>query len=240
MSEETVYIYVGTDGGANSKAEKALEYSIKKYCSVPYVIEWMDTARGAENWQGWNKKDWYTKFSHFRFAIPEVHGFKGRAIYLDVDQIFLKDPKDLFNIEIPEGKVWTSLDTKRTDVIVYECERFKSLPHWPSLEEMKKNENGEHIGHFSGRLSKYWHPLPHKWCCNDGGIASDQKNKFVCEPYDREKTCLLHYTQMDWQPWKPYPKEFSYPPHPHPRAESIWWQMYAGALEEELKNGNAL
>jgi hypothetical protein len=45
---------------------------------------------------------------------------------------------------------------------------------------------------------------------------------------------------MEWQPWKPYPKKFKYPPHPHARAESLWWQMYAKALEEELDNVNTV
>ena len=65
MSDNTVYFYIGTDGDANGPAEKALEYSIKQSCSTPYKIEWMDTARGGANWQGWNKKGWYTPFSNF-------------------------------------------------------------------------------------------------------------------------------------------------------------------------------
>ena len=240
MNNETIYFYIGTDGNANSPAEKALEYSIKTNCSVPYEIEWMDTARGGADWQGWNKNGWYTPFSHFRFAIPELRGFSGRAIYMDVDQIILKDPKELFNLEIPEDKAWISLDKTRTDVVVYDCSKFKNIQGWPSIEYMKANKQKEHIGHFVKRIQNYWHPLPHKWCCNDGGIASDQKNKFICDPYNKDETCLLHYTQMEWQPWKPYPKKFKYPPHPHARAESLWWQMYAKALEEELDNVNTV
>ena len=105
---------------------------------------------------------------------------------------------------------------------------------------MKDNTEGANIGTYVNKIKEYWHPLPHRWCCNDGGIASDQANKFETEAYDPDTTCLLHYTQMDWQPWKPYPQKFNYPPHPHARAESLWWQMYAKALAEKLKEVNAL
>tara|TARA_Y100000592_G_scaffold100258_1_gene179425 strand:+ start:3972 stop:4694 length:723 start_codon:yes stop_codon:yes gene_type:complete len=240
MSDNTVYFYIGTDGDANGPAEKALEYSIKQSCSTPYKIEWMDTARGGANWQGWNKKGWYTPFSNFRFAIPEARNFEGRAIYLDVDQIILKDPNILFNLPIPEDKFWLALAPTRTDVIVYDCSKFKNLEGWPSLEEMKLNKDKWNIGHFVKKIKEKWSPLPDEWCCNDGGIMSDQKNKYQTAPYDSNTTCLLHFTQMDWQPWKPYPQKFNYPPHPHARAESLWWQMYAKALEEKLKDVNAL
>ena len=128
----------------------------------------------------------------------------------------------------------------RTDVIVYDCSKFKNLEGWPSLEEMKLNKDKWNIGHFVKKIKEKWSPLPDEWCCNDGGIMSDQKNKYQTAPYDSNTTCLLHFTQMDWQPWKPYPQKFNYPPHPHARAESLWWQMYAKALEEKLKDVNAL
>lgn len=229
-----IYFYIGTDGGANFRAEKALEYSISKHCSIPFSIEWMDTSRGGETWQGWNNLKWYTKFSNFRFSIPELRNFEGRAIYMDVDQIILKDPVDLFNLPINEDKGWLALDSTRTDVMVYDCSKFKNLEGWPSLEEMKKSSY--HIGNYIKLMKHLWQPLPHEWCCNDGGIESNQKNFFKSAPYDENKTCLLHYTQMDWQPWKPYPEKFNYPPHPHPRAESIWWQYYAKALEKEIES----
>ena len=238
MSQEKIYFYVGTHGEENRPAEKALEYSIKLNSSVPYEIEFMDTARGKEAWNGWDKSTWYTKFSNFRFAIPELRNFQGRAVYLDVDQIILKDPKELANLPIDNDKGWLALDSTRTDVMVYDCSKFKDLPNWPTIEQMKQSR--DRIDGYLSKMMHLWQPLPHHWCCNDGGIVSEQDNKFQSQPYNKQDTCLLHYTQLDWQPWKPYPKQFSYPPHPHPRAESLWWQMYARSLEEELNNVNSL
>ena len=232
--ERPIIFYIATDGTAMAKAEAALVHSIGLNCSVPWGFVFMDESREDSVWHDWNNMEWFTKFSNFRWAIPEVHGFAGRAVYMDVDQIVLKDPKELFELEIPEDKAWLSIDPIRTDVMVFDCAKFKDLDNWLSIEEMKKSS--DQVGHYSDRILHLWHSLPQKWCCNDGGIMSDQGNKFQTEEYSEEKTCLLHYTQMNWQPWKPYPDQFSYPPHPHARIESIWWQMYAGALERKIQS----
>tara|TARA_Y100001937_G_scaffold46642_1_gene65485 strand:+ start:6480 stop:7199 length:720 start_codon:yes stop_codon:yes gene_type:complete len=232
MNQNNLRFYIATDGTAMQKAEMALVYSIQKVCSVPFSVHFMDKHRPDPLWHGWNDKKWYTPFSNFRFAIPEVNGFQGRAVYMDVDQIVLKDPKELFELEIPEDKAWLALDANRTDVMLMDCAKFKNIANWPSIEEQKQSNNN--IGHYVQKIKDCWSPLPKRWCCNDGGIASNQGNKIETDPYDPETTCLMHYTQMNWQPWKPYPEKFKYPPHPHARAESLWWQMYAGALESKI------
>ena len=231
-AEEVLHFYVGTDMIPMQRAEVALIHSIRKTASKPSYIEWMDESRDNHDvWKGWNNKRWYTKFSNFRWAIPERRNFKGRAVYLDVDQIILKDPKELFELPIPEGKAWLSIDKTRTDVMLFDCSKFNES-FWPSIEEMKKSS--DHIGHYIKRIEHLWAPLPEEWCCNDGGIMSNQGNKFQTEEYSEEKTCLLHYTQMNWQPWKPYPEKFDYPKHPHQEVARIWWETYAEALEHEL------
>ena len=223
-----VRIFIGTDEGPMRRAEIALEYSIKKHCSVPFEIEWMDASRGGANWTGWNSGGWYTPFTNFRFGIPEASGFEGRSIYVDVDQIFLRDPLELISLDIPEDKGWLALGANRSDVIVYDNAKFAG-DWWPRLEALKATSKG--IGSHLMRMKHLWAPLPLKWCCNDGGIMSAQGNKFQTDAYEEGETCLIHYTQMNWQPWRPYPKKFSYPNHPHQEVTRIWWEMYALGLE---------
>ena len=113
----------------------------------------MDTARGKETWNGWDKSTWYTKFSNFRFAIPELRNFQGRAVYLDVDQIILKKTlKELASLPIDNDKGWLALDSTRTDVMVYDCSKFKDLPNWPTIEQMKQSQD-----RIDGYLSKMIH-----------------------------------------------------------------------------------
>jgi len=228
---DKVRIFVGTDGRAMRRAEIALEYTVKKHCSVPYEIDWMDESRGQPNWTGWNNKKWYTPFTNFRFGIPEASGFQGRSIYMDVDQLFLEDPLKLLSLPIPEDKGWLALGSGRSDVMVYDNAKFKG-DWWPPLSSLKVTPKG--IGIHLSRMKHLWAPLPLKWCCNDGGIPSKQGNKFDTGPYKEGETCLLHYTDMNLQPWRPYPKKFKYPRHPHQEAARIWWEMYALGLEDKM------
>ena len=229
MSQEILKFFIATDGLAMGRAELALAFSIQKHSTQRFDIHFMDKVRPDPKWHNWSDEKWYTTFSNFRFAVPEANNFEGRAVYMDVDQLILKDPKELFELEIPDDKAWLALDANRTDVMVMDCAKFKDLEGWPSIEEMKNSQ--DNIGDYIKKIKHLWHPLPKRWCCNDGGIASNQGNKIETDPYDPETTCLMHYTQMDWQPWKPYPDKFNYPPHPHARAESLWWQYYGEAVE---------
>lgn len=43
-------------------------------------------------------KPFSTEFSHTRFLIPKLNNFKGWALFMDSDMIFLSDIKDLFSL----------------------------------------------------------------------------------------------------------------------------------------------
>jgi len=229
---EIVRVFIATDARAMRRAEVALEFSIRRLCSANVAIVFMDKFRNDEVWHEWNDEKWYTPFSNFRFSVPEVSGFEGRSIYVDVDQLFLRDPLELLNLEIPKDKGFLALGPYRSDVMVYDNSKFKG-DWWPSLQELKSSVN--HVGQHLAKMEHLWAPLPLEWCCNDGGVTnSNQGNKFQTAPYKEGETCLVHYTEMNWQPWKPYPKKFSYPNHPHQEVARVWWETYALALEEKL------
>ncbi|MCB1148615.1 MAG: hypothetical protein KDK48_00480 [Chlamydiia bacterium] len=216
---ETVKVYIGTDPFMR-KAEVALAHSIRKHVSGPCEIIWMDYSRGGI-WANWNigrarrqpysEKGWATDFTCFRFAIPEANGFKGRAIYLDVDMVLLKDIRELF--EYPMEKPVMIPD--HWDVILYDCAAFKEFDWWPSIEEMKPS--GTMISAYKKLLESHdvvSKNLPRKWDCRDGA------------GYDPKETALIHYTEMRTQPWKPYPQVFDYPEHPSPEMVKIFWDLY--------------
>ena len=48
---------------------------------------------------GFERRGWTTGFTNYRFAIPELCGGRGRAIYNDVDQIYRCDPAVLFDLD---------------------------------------------------------------------------------------------------------------------------------------------
>jgi len=224
---DPVRVYVGTDPNMK-KAEMALEYSIRKHCSTDVEIVWMDYARGG-TWDGWNigrerghpyaKKGWATDFTCFRFAIPEACGFEGRAIYLDVDMILLKDIRELF--DLPLERPLMATPAGGYDVILIDCAAFKDQLWWPTIDRMKVNtwrrKDYELLLEQHEFVSK---TVPEKWDCRDG------------RGYDPKETALVHYTDMNTQPWKPYPETFTYPDHPRQDMVDLFWSLYEEAKKQ--------
>lgn len=224
---DTVKIYIGTDPNMG-KAELALEHSIRKHCSSPLEIIWMDYSRGGI-WEGWDigrehgipysNKGWATDFTCFRFAIPEACGFEGRAIYLDVDMILLDDITKLFELPLEKPARITPFGY---DVILFDCAAFKDKLWWPTIDRMKANRwrraDYEYLLEQHDFVSK---DLPDEWDCRDG------------KGFDPDKTALVHYTNMRTQPWKPYPDIFEYPPHPNQDMVDLFWKEYEEAKEKQ-------
>jgi len=211
-----------------------LKHTIQKYSSLPTEIHEMDYSLDDSTWHGWNmgrvpgvpatrarneqgELVWFTDFTNFRWAIPEKCGFKGRAIYNDVDQIYLGDPKDLWELDMG-GKAMLSLTTNETSVILFDCEKFASLDWWPSTTEMKTNCWG--IKHYIQLLwqNDMYGMLPTRWNCLDG------------RGYAEGWTRLIHYTDMSSQIWRPYPERLNYRRHPVPKMEQLWVDYYHEAL----------
>jgi hypothetical protein len=82
-----VRIFVGTEPDQH-RAERVLLWSIERH---------RDRARSYEiflmkNLPGFDRRWWLTGFTNYRFAVPHLTGGSGRAIYNDVDQIYLTEP----------------------------------------------------------------------------------------------------------------------------------------------------
>lgn len=231
------------------RVEKTLEYTAHKYCTGPLEVIFLRS--GDPHWETnvdlniphtnqtaikqakcWNisrshprpysGEGWQTPFSCFRFAIPELCQFKGRAIHLDADFIILKDLKEIFEMEMTHPVM--SPHT-RTDFMLIDCSRFEELAAlgmWPTIEQMKSS--GEVIKYYWTKLQEHLFigEAPSSWESWDGKDFT-------------EKSFTLHYTDMRTQPWKPYPEYFDYPLHPDKKALTLFWEHYAEALEAEAR-----
>ena len=82
-----VRMFLGTEP-AQHRAERAFIFSIHKYRDPgrAYEIHLMRSLVGYRRWF------WTTDFTNYRFAIPHYAGGCGRAIYNDVDQVYVADP----------------------------------------------------------------------------------------------------------------------------------------------------
>lgn len=241
---ETIHVWIGTEQcQRESLAELVLERSIRQHASWPVEIHymragdpgWETTKRGKNGtWAvgdavhgGWvksNNRSWGTGFSGFRWAIPELMGFEGHAIYLDADMLLLDDITELYQFKPDEDKGVRCISHNRTDVMVMNCAWFKD--RWPTIAQMKPSLNRSfeylQIIHAQQGLQA---DLPQEWNDCDGQLFSNGS-----------PSKLLHYTTVpDGQPWRPYPN-INYPTKfPYCRNEEIgvlWWAELEEALHE--------
>ena len=218
---EPIRIFVGTSANnEDAEAEMVLEYTLRKNTTHPLDITWMRQTKDEDSpWGGWQTQRWSTPFSGFRWAIPEVCGYHGRAIYMDVDQLNLRDIADLFSVDLKNHPMAARRGARfgghEFCVIVFDNERMGDL--LMPVARMKPNPDIHHryIGMFSG--SDYVLDLDPRWNCHDGdGLPIDN-------------IWHLHYTKMSTQPWKP--AWFTGKGEEHPRQDlvKLWHDMRAEA-----------
>ena len=223
MSDTPINIFVGTSSNnEDSEAEMVLEYTLRKNTEHSLNITWMRQTSDEDSiWNGWETPRWSTPFSGFRWAIPEACDFSGRAIYMDVDQLNLRDISELYNIDL-QGRPLAARRGARFGghefcVIVMDCELMGNLV-MPAAR-MKNNPDAHHryIGMFSG--TDYTLDLDPRWNCHDG------------DGLDLDNIWHLHYTKMSTQPWKP--AWFTGVAEEHPRQDlvKLWFDMRAEATE---------
>jgi hypothetical protein len=212
-----IRIFIATDD-RSEQPDRVLEYSIRKNTSAEVEITFMRAGDPGWGWEEWNRGrpaaewkpksggGWGTGFSAFRFAIPALCDYEGKAIYMDSDMICLGDVSELW--AVPTPKPWVSKSVKRTCVSVIDCAGMRDV--FPPLEEMKTS--GFNTAWYRKELMRrdlISPTLPPEWNC------------FDCVP---DGCKLLHYTNMATQPWQPWPDKITYKHHQSSEAVRIWKQ----------------
>jgi lipopolysaccharide biosynthesis glycosyltransferase len=144
-----------------------------------------------------------TNFSFARFAIPELCGYRGKAIYLDADMLVFRDIARLWNLPVDDKTMLIQDDVpdyaqeakagapktrvKQSAVMLINCERAR----W-DVREIVAGLDGTYT----------YEQLMYEFCflpeAEIGFRVPFQWNSL--EHYDVH-TCLLHYTDMNTQPW---------------------------------------
>jgi hypothetical protein len=188
-----IRVFVGCDPNhCDLESQAVLEWSIRKHASQPVEITWMRLSHDpASPWSGWNTKEWTTTFSGFRWAIPEVCGFKGRAIYTDSDVIFMADIAELWRQEFRPGKAVMAKGggSWRLCVSMWDCEAARQwvLP----LGELKANPHSHAIMTQRVRSGKWVQAFDGNWNCLDGENYN---------PLSNPEVKAIHYTSIGSQP----------------------------------------
>ena len=223
QSGTTVKLFIGTSAnGEDAEIEMAYEYSIRKNTNRKVDIVWMRQTNDEKSfWHGWADQNWSTPFSGFRWGIPEYCGYKGRAIYTDVDMLNFRDIGELFDTPIPDDKWMLARDGKRFGgkefcVILFDCEKFGGQV--PSVNDYKHVASAHHQMIQIAQQQNLVGPLDPRWNSHDGDA----------DPYWQ-----LHYTHMPTQPWKP--AWFTGEPKDHPRPDLV--EVYKKMLDEAVQAG---
>jgi len=191
LREEPARIFV-----ASTPAEwlpmRVLEFSIKETTSLPVEVSAIYTFNRPIPLPLAIENQPRTPFSFQRFLIPELCDFSGKAIYLDADMQVFQDISELWNHNFADCDLQTVQEAQKGrrgqfSVMLLDCKALGwnidqivadldagKLDYAALMHEMR-------VAQKIGRdISPDWNSL---------------------ERYEAGKTCLLHYTDMNTQPW---------------------------------------
>jgi lipopolysaccharide biosynthesis glycosyltransferase len=233
--EDKIKIFIGTCV-RNLQAEIALEYSLRRNTNSDIEIVWMRDIPSNKVFHGWNRDNWGTGFTPFRWVVPELCGFKGKAIYMDVDMICLGDIRELWEMSIPDGKVMKSLPGNYS-VMLFDCEHFGKMVNTSPIARWRQSSCSPA---FNGLYNDYVTQLESNDLVASLEVEWNSLDRldYTQHPFRWQRPAkLIHYTQKDTQPWCPYPEKHQYKRHTRPECETLWYQIYEEAVRVSLDEG---
>src|SRR6267142_5594434 len=218
MTSERVKIFIGS-GEQSLLERKVLIYSLRKHTQRELDIQVFNGSHNAIECEGSEplpaplslslKYRNLTEFSLYRYLIPELCSFQGRAIYLDSDMVCLTDIGELYDSKLNGCDFLAKRDHDRDgekpwglSAMLIDCQRCR----FPLAQIFQEIDAGlytySEFSHMGKRFLAH-HPY-------QPGELDPQWNV-----YDRcdSQTKLIHYTELFTQPWK-------YPGHPY---GEIWF-----------------
>lgn len=191
-----IRLFVGCSAnGEDCEAQAMLEYTVRHYATAPVEICWMKLSRDpvspwfSNKGAGWNTQGWATPFSAFRWAIPYVCKFEGKAVYMDVDQIVRADLKQLWDQTIPENKAILAKNEKTHCCMLIDCAVFKKIKNLPSWDQLRSTAGL--YRQVRAMASPVTAPFAGNWNCLDG-----ETYPTLLDPEIK----LIHFTKVETQP----------------------------------------
>lgn len=171
---------------------RVLEFSIRETSSIPVEVSAIYSFERPIPMPKALENRPRTPFSFQRFLIPELCNFSGKAIYLDADMQVFHDIIGLWSRPFSGSDLQTVQKAEANrrpqfSVMLLDCEKL----NW-KIEEIVADLDAGRLDYpslmFEMRVAKKiaW-TIPEKW------------NSL--EHYEPAETALLHYTDMNTQPW---------------------------------------
>jgi hypothetical protein len=184
-------IFIGCDRSQLLGA-RVFEYSVRKRSSISVVCNTMPDVAAPMPKDPKNQPR--TEFSFKRFAIPELMGYAGRAVYVDADMQVLGDFREVWETDFAGATVLHCASStpgrpRQFSVLLLDCSRLR----W----DIRKIVDGLDQGRYD------YERLMRDLCIEPAGnvregLSSDWNS---LEEYTAGKTGLIHYTDMHTQPW---------------------------------------
>lgn len=192
-ADAPIKVFVATTE-AQMLAVKVLEYSIRKHASMSVEVTPLHTC-GIDIPMPREEKNWpRTPFSFQRLVIPQACAYKGRAIYLDSDMQVFSDIREVWEMDMQGNQLLSAQDAKeggrkpQYSVMLLDC---AALRDW-------------HVERIVGALDAgtlSYEDLMYRMSVARQQAALIPADWNSLEAYKEGKTRLLHYTDMQTQPW---------------------------------------
>lgn len=209
-----VRIFLGTEP-AQYRAERMFVYALEQVRNPDRRYE----IYRMTGLPGFAQAGWRTGFTNYRFAIPDLAGRHGRALYNDVDQLYTADPAALFDQPMGEHG-YLALSPRETAVMLIDCERMHCCWNMKAATTTSKKK----LHGLAAQIPGCWGTLDAIWHARD-------------MEYKHGESRLLHYTTLHLQPWRPLPSQYSYQIHPYAEyflsleqaADAAGYELYTAA-----------
>jgi hypothetical protein len=198
-SKPPVRIFLGTESD-QYRAERVFIWSILQTRDPTRIYE----IYLMKDIEGFDRRSWKTGFTNYRYAIPTWAEGEGRAIYNDTDQIYLSDPAELFDTDMAAAGV-LAVDGRDTSVMLIDCEKMIAVWHFEDARQGKRHRHFREAMHNND----LWGQLPAVWNARDAEYVPGTSR-------------LLHFTTLQTQPWRPFPRELRYRPNPD---GEVWFDL---------------
>ena len=204
-----VRIYLGSEPG-QFRAERVFVWSVQRHRDPSRVYE----IHLMKSLSGFQRRHWTTGFTNYRFAVPDFAERSGRAIYNDVDQVYLADPAELFDLDMDDHG-FLALAPNDPSVMLLDCARMAQVWNLPDACSLDKDA----LQRRAARSDGLFGPLPSAWHARDAEFCQGT-------------THCLHFSNLHTQPWRPFPERFVYQRHPH---EDVWLELEHEADEARFE-----
>ncbi|MFN2565741.1 MAG: hypothetical protein ABR499_12155 [Gemmatimonadaceae bacterium] len=190
--ESPIRIFVGSTP-AQMLAVKVLEYSVRKHASMSVEVFPLFQAPLEYPTPKDPANRPRTPFSFQRFVIPSLKGFRGRAIYLDSDMQVFRDVREVWTLPFNGADLLAAREPDGTgrrpqfSVMLLDCERLR----WDLTQIVARLDSGE----------LDYEKLMYRMAVAETIDAAIDPHWNSLERYEEGRTSLLHYTDMNRQPW---------------------------------------